>query len=135
MTQRPFPLAALVRRCGIDPHDPTWPHQLATQVRMSRSTVWRHRDGLSCDEADTWAARAGFHPSEVWPAWWSGLTGAALANACRERCGCGAVYDRTDARGWRYHSGCLRDRVARFRENHANTQVTAHVTERDREAS
>jgi hypothetical protein len=30
----------------------------------------RRRGGLSLDQADRYAIRAGWHPAEVWPQWW-----------------------------------------------------------------
>lgn len=129
VTLRPYPIAALARACGINPQDPTWSHQVATQVRMSRSTVWRHRDGLSADEADTWAARCGLHPSEVWPAWWSDLPPAGLANALKERCPAGHPYDARD----RDRRACSRCRTARQMAYKLRKRLATQVV--DREAS
>lgn len=43
---------------------------LAVALGMSRSAVQAGRTrGLSADQADRYAVRAGYHPSLVWPSW------------------------------------------------------------------
>ncbi len=66
----PFAFEDLRRRIGADLDDGT----VASLLDISRQSVyrWRHSNRqMSADVADILATRAGFHPCEVWPDWWS----------------------------------------------------------------
>lgn len=62
---RPFDLQALLKAAG------------ATMLGLAAATGqhartlhrWAHM-GLTVDQADRLAVAVGFHPAEVWPAWW-----------------------------------------------------------------
>jgi hypothetical protein len=44
--------------------------EAAAVFRVDRTRIYAAmRNGLRWSQADVWAIRAGFHPSEVWPEW------------------------------------------------------------------
>jgi hypothetical protein len=128
-TLRPFPLAPLARKLGLAPDDTAG---LSVALRIHRSSVNRYRAlGLTRDQADEWACKAGFHPVEVWDLWRSGLHGAALANASKERCPAGHPLDRRDSRGDRCCAPCPPVAAKRYRERKSllTTPMTATLIE------
>jgi hypothetical protein len=134
---RPFAVAPLARRLGIDPTARSAARELALRLGIDRRWIYRYRDwGLTLRQADQWAARAGVHPAEVWPIWddLDRLRGAALRNAASEQCPAAHPYDGVDSRGYRTCSTCKRDGVRQIRaKKSAEPQVTALAT--DQEAS
>lgn len=113
-TLRPYPVSALARVLGLDPEDTG---NLSLQLRLNRRTVNRYRAlGLTGDQADEWACRAGLNPGEVWDHWWANLRGMALVNAGKETCREGHPLDRLDAAGRRRCTPCPRAAARRYRE-------------------
>lgn len=112
---RPYPLTPLAHALGLDPHDT---QALANAVGIHRSWIKRvRRLGLTEQQADHWATRAGLHPLDIWPRWAANLPPTGLANANRITCPNGHPYDHT-RRGRRECTAC--ERVATRR------RVAAH---------
>lgn len=69
-----FPLEPLERALGARHGSPVSPSVvlLAARLGIGRRHLPRlRRTGLSEAQADVLAVRAGFHPGEVWPEWWT----------------------------------------------------------------
>lgn len=49
---------------------------------------WRtlHRDGLTPDQAERYAARVGFHPCDVWPTWYDDEFDELALTCAADRC-------------------------------------------------
>lgn len=61
-----FDLAPLLERLGL-----ATPLAAIRALHISGATFRRLRnEGLSVNQADRLACRAGLHPGEVWPEWW-----------------------------------------------------------------
>jgi hypothetical protein len=66
-TPRPFAVADLARRLGINPADTK---SLHLAVGITRRWIRRYRTcGLTARQADIWACRVGLHPLDIWPHW------------------------------------------------------------------
>lgn len=123
-TLRPYPVSALARAVGLDPVDPELTGRLALRLSLNRRSVARYRAlGLTADQADEWAVRAGFNPGEVWDHWWTNLRGMALVNAGKEMCRDGHPLDRLDAAGFRRCGPCPRAAVKRYRERKSQART------------
>lgn len=56
---------------------PTSNDERAAKLRTSWATLRRYEaEGLDTYQADRCAVRAGYHPANVWPDWWSAEEGA-----------------------------------------------------------
>lgn len=116
-TLRPYPVATLARKMGLDPANRELTGQLSLRLNLSRQSVGRYRElGLTDGQADEWAVRAGLNPGEVWDHWWANLRGMALVNAGKETCREGHPLDRVDAAGFRRCGPCPLAAVKRCRE-------------------
>ncbi len=66
MTARPWPFEPLYELSGCDSM-----RQMCDKVRTSGHAVYRAaKEGLTDVQADRWAVRCGYHPSEVWGDAW-----------------------------------------------------------------
>lgn len=120
--RKPYPVAPLAEALGLRLDDPHLTGRLALHLDMNRGWVRRcRRLGLTAEQADVWAARAGLPSSYVWPAIASDLRGAALINANKLACPHGGSYTWVDAEGARRCS-CRKILV--------NTQVSGPNAER-----
>lgn len=127
-TRRPYPVADLAAALGLRAEDPRLTSKLALTLGLNRGWVLRcRRLGLTEQQADEWATRAGIHPGDVWPRWFDGLRGAALVNANRSTCPRGHPYDRVDSQGRRRCSTCHNENVRRYKKS-KKTQVAAVIT-------
>ena len=64
--QRPYALDRLLDAVGMSSGE------LGAHVFASGSTVRRvGAEGLTEEQADTWACRLGLHPALVWPEWFA----------------------------------------------------------------
>lgn len=126
---RPFPLAPLARRLGLEPIATS---ALSLRLGIDRRWIKRYRIlGLTLRQADEWCRRVDVHPAEVWPTYHDldRLRGVALLNAAKETCAAGHPLDRTDSAGRRRCAPCPAQAARRYRaKKSANTQLTAVMT-------
>lgn len=67
-----YPFAALLEHMAVSPR------QAQVILSSSGEAMKRYTErGLTAEQADRLACRAGFHPAEVWPSWWEDAERAA----------------------------------------------------------
>lgn len=114
-----YPFDALARKMGVSPN------QAGKQLGLSGSTLQdMQRRGLSDDQCERWALRAGFHPFEVWPE----LIDDRIADAGRECAapGCDEVFEPANGKQRYCSTDCQRRTWQRARY----WARRSHMTER-----
>lgn len=67
---RPYPVEDLAPVLGIAATDEKLTSKIALALGLNRTSVRRYRRlGLTRDQAEAWAERAGVRPETVWGAW------------------------------------------------------------------